>query len=328
MQKLRLWAVSLFLLLLLPCAALADKTVTMTFTGDVTLGGEAWAQKRNDSFRVFYENYGTSYFFEKVQSLFATDDLTVVNLEGVISDSTAQEDTKKQYRFRAPTDYVNILTDASIEAVSLANNHTKDFGTQGFRSTRETLESAGIGYFVRNTVYIYEKDGIKIAFFSLYSSNVTTHKAWCISEMKRLKEEEGVNAIVFAFHAGQEYAEHHNSSQKYMATWAIEAGADLVIMHHPHILEGAEIINNRYVFYSLGNFCFGGNVEVRALETMILRAVFTFSDDGEYLGQQMSIYPAHTSGTTPSCNYQPHLVTGTEAAEVIQLIQNDSKFVL
>lgn len=108
----------------------------------------------------------------------------------------------------------------------------------------------------------------------------------------------------------------------------LKAGADLVIQHHPHVLEGCEILNNRYVFYSLGNTCFGGNNEVRSLETAIVQVDFYFDDDGVYVGQQPRIYPAHTTGTYPRSNFQPVLMYGAEAVSALKLIQQDTKFQL
>ena len=312
--------------LLLPLSALADITVTMSFTGDVTLGGENKVQKRADSFTGFYNENGPDYFFANVLPVFQSDDLTVINLEGTLTDSSAQENTGKTYRFRAPTSYVDILTRSSIEYCSLANNHRMDFGDQGYSSTTATLDAAGVAWACMQNVYIYEKESVKIAFFSLHGIHMNTLSDWVKSEIKRLKEEEGVSMVIFSLHCGTEYDPHHTAGQKKMAHHLIDYGADLIIMHHPHVVEGVEVYNNRYIFYSLGNFCFGGNCEVRALETILVQGTFTFSNDGQYLGQQMSIYPCNISGTYPNSNFQPLIVTGAAASEVIQLVQNDTDF--
>lgn len=315
-------------LMLLAAPALADKTVTMTFTGDVTLGGEGYLRERDYSFDTMAENMGYDYFLANVKQLFTEDDLTVVNLEGVLSDSKTGENKKKTYRFRAPTEFVKILTGSSVEAANIANNHTMDFGKQGYAATLETLQGAGMGAFGNETVYIYEKDGVKIAFFGLNTTAFNGKKAWAKEEIARLKSEEGVSAVVFTIHAGQEYGKHRNKLQQDFAHYIINAGADLVIMHHPHVVQGIEIYKGRAICYSLGNFCFGGNKNIRALETVIARVEMTFADDGAFLGQQLTLYPAHISGTEPQSNYQPVLVRGEAAARVMHLIQIDTDFPL
>lgn len=316
----------LLCLMLLAPAALAEKTVTLTFTGDVTLGSEEAKRRYAYSLDSVAAAEGYEYFFANVRDFFAEDDLTVVNFEGVLSDSNRQENTSKTYRFRGPTEFVEILNLASVEAANIANNHTMDFGTQGYTATKETLSSAGIGYFGNQSEYIFEKDGIRIAFLGLNSTALNKNKSWIKEEIPRLKEEEGINAVVFTIHAGQEYGKHRNNTQETFGHYVIDAGADLVIMHHPHVVQGIEVYQNRYICYSLGNFCFGGNKTVRAMETVVARVVLSFDDSGAYTGQQLSLYPAHISGTDPDNNYQPLFVSGDDAAEVMRLIQIDTDF--
>ena len=324
----RIFSLLLCLMILAPAAALADKTVTITFTGDVTLGSEEKKRAKDYSFDTMAANQGYEYFFANVRDFFAEDDLTVINLEGVLSDSSKQENTKKTYRFRAPTDFVNILTCSSIEACNIANNHTMDFGNQGYDTTLATLQAAGLGAFGNGEVYIYEKDGIKIAFLSVNSTGFNNRKSWTKEEMARLKSEEGVNCIIYVFHGGTEYGRVRNKTQENVARYVIDNGADLVVMHHPHVVQGFDIYKNRSICYSLGNFCFGGNKEVRALQAMVVRATLTFADDGTYLGQQLALYPANISGTDPVNNYQPLLVSGEAAEAAMKLAQHDTDFTL
>lgn len=322
-----------FLCLLLGCLCLitsasAEKTVRMTFTGDVTLGSEELKKNQPTSFVTAATEKGYAYFLELVRPLFEQDDLTVVNLEGPLTDSSAMENKKKTYRFRGPTEYVQILLQGSVEACNLANNHTSDFGTQGYNATLETLEEAGLGFFGKQLTYIFEKDGIRIAFFGLNSTQFNGHRNWARDEIARMKAEEGVNAVVFVFHGGQEYGKHRTQAQETYAHFAIDAGADLVIMHHPHVVQGMEIYNNRTICYSLGNFCFGGNKDVRAMEAMVAGVEMTFSDDGQYLGQQVTLYPANISGTYPANNFQPLFVSDEAAQAVMTLVQNDTDYTL
>ena len=151
-------------LLAMTGAALAEKTVTITFVGDCTLGGEDWLINREGSFHDYAREKGYTYFFEKMRDFFAEDDLTVINFEGVLKDD-ARNAVNKTYCFRGPTNFARILPLSSIEAANLDNNHTLDYGNQGKTSTVEALTGAGVHVFDELTPYIYEKDGIKIAFF-------------------------------------------------------------------------------------------------------------------------------------------------------------------
>lgn len=307
-------------------AALADKTVTLTFTGDVTLGGEEYLRAQPTSFDSVAAEMGYAYFFANFRDFFAEDDLTIVNLEGVIADSGRGEVRNKTYRFRAPTEFLQILKEGNVEVAGLANNHTYDYSKQGYTATLEALAQAEIACFGNQEIYVYEKDGLKIAFLGLNSSAFQGSQEWLKKEIARLKEEEGVNAVVFTAHAGQEYGKHRSPGQEYYSRFAINSGADLVVINHPHVMQGINVYNNRVVCYSLGNFCFGGNKMVRSINSMIARVTMTFSDEGVFLGQQLALYPIHISGTDPQNNYQPCFVTGNEANEVIRLVQVDTDY--
>lgn len=313
-------------LMLLTSTALADVTLTLSFTGDVTLGSEEKKRDQETSFVSAAQREGYAYFFAEVKDFFAEDDLTIVNLEGVLSDSAKGENTKKTYRFRGAPEYTDILKLGNIEVASIANNHTMDFGKRGYADTEAALQAAGLGYFGNQTVYTYEKDGVKLAFFALNSTAFYGNRKWARTEIPRLKNEEGVDAVIFVVHAGSEYSKKHTDLQEDYAHTAIDMGADLVVMHHPHVVQGVEIYKNRTILYSIGNFCFGGNKDVRALETMVLRARLTFSDEGDYLGQQLSLYPAHISGNAEQNDFQPRFVSGDAAQEVFRLVQIDTPF--
>lgn len=171
----------LLLLCLLPSFALAEKTITLTFTGDITLGGEDYLRTAEDSFFAVYEREGAGYFLKNFADFFAEDDLTVVNLEGVLTNNNALYPRDKGkgddgYWFRGPAAYAKVLSAASVEVASLANNHAFDYGAQGFRDTIAAVEAEGLGWFGtynknRNPetekFYFYTKDGVTICLMSL-----------------------------------------------------------------------------------------------------------------------------------------------------------------
>lgn len=320
-------AFSLLLMLLMlsfPLIARADQTLTLTFMGDCTLGSEQIKQWIPYELVQKALEVGFDFFFKNVTPLTINDDLTVINLESVLSDSANQEDKNKVYRFRAPKEYVQIMTTSGIDACNIANNHIYDFGTQGYRNTQQTLTEAGIAWFGDRDYYIWEKNGIKIAFFGMWNSQYYSNRNWYASEIAELKEKQGVNCVIFTFHCGVEYSPVHTELQEKYANFAVSAGADLVIMHHPHVIQGITTMENRYVLYSLGNFVFGGNSKVRALQTMAVQALLTFGDDGQFKGSQLKLYPMHISDDAEINHFQPVMVTGEDAVKVLGLVRADS----
>ena len=280
---------ALFLLLAVCMAspALAETMVTLTFAGDVTLGSEERLWETESSLVRCQAREGDAYFLERVRPLFEQDDLTVVNLEGVLSDSSEGENREKTYRFRGPSAFAHILTSGSVEMVSLANNHTMDYGERGYADTQAALDSEGVAHFGGREVCFFDKDGVRLALIGAsYTTMTREERAWTMAEIARLKREEGVSAVICTYHGGQEYGDARTDKQQAFARDAIAAGADLVIMHHAHVVQGMSVFDNRSVCYSLGNFCFGGNCRVRAMESLIVVSELTFSDDGAYLGQQ------------------------------------------
>jgi len=326
------------------CAA-AEKTITISFTGDCTLGSEESTRADPYSFDSVAAAEGYDYFFANFRDMFEKDDLTFINFEGVLSDSKAQESQRKRYRFRGPSDFVKILTGSSVELAGLANNHTGDYGKQGEESTKQILEENGVEWAQESKYYIFEKDGIKIAVFALHNKWLNSNFEKFKQTILRLKQTGEVNAIVATWHTGKEYRGAHESgkiSTESTAKRMIQYGVDVLMMHHPHVLQGIDIVNNRVICYSLGNFVFGGNDEIRtekflidktvtSLYSMVTQAKLTFSDDGTYLGQQVTLYPTYTSSGGPFHetilnNYQPYRANAEEAVPIRAAIQIDTKF--
>ena len=307
------------------------KTVRLTFAGDCTLGGhEGWMNYSVGTFRVMAEEQGDySYFLRHAQTLFAHDDFTFVNLEGVLADSARGQNKSLKWNFRGITEYADILSLGSVEGVTLGNNHSDDFGKTGLQSTQDTLDSAGIAWCINQQICFFEKDGIKIAFLGFREAYFPRYREWLKSEIPRLKAEESVDAVVVNYHGGRQYWPKHRASQTEDMRFAVDCGADLVIGHHPHVLQGMERYRDRMIVYSLGNFCYGGNRKPRAIEypTMVLSADMLFDAQG-FSGAQLTIHPFRISGTAPRNNYQPYPVTGEEALEVMRLIQDDTPFAL
>ena len=332
-------AALIVLALLLVClwtAAPAEKAVTLTFAGDCTLGTEERTRRNSDSFDTVAEEKGYAYFFANFRDLFAADDCTVVNCEGVLSDSAGAENKSKPFRFRGGADFAKIFAEGSVELVSLANNHIKDYGNQGIKNTKKALEDAGIAWAYGEDIRIIEKDGIRIAFASI-DYGIWANACQKVKEkLLKLREKGEINAAVLLVHQGKEYSATHRPEQDTYAEYYItRANAELVVMHHSHVLQGIRILDNRTILYSLGNFVFGGSSDVtrgvngtNSLYTVAAQVKLYFTDEGVYKGQQVTLYPAYDSGTDPVNNYQPVRVTAEEAGPVLAAIQADTEWEL
>lgn len=322
---------SLLLLLLLLCAAPAARgeTITMTFVGDCTLGCDITWLKDARAFTNVIDREGMDYPFALVRDVFERDDLTVVNLEGVLADTNEGRMGGRKYNFRGPTAYAQILSGSSVELATLGNNHINDFGQAGRESTMAALTAAGVGYAFNDDAFIFEKDGIRIAVLS-YISNVFERNVENLPALvASLEEEKGCAAVVLCLHAGVEYSFTHGREQQRWAQKAIDAGVDLVIGHHPHVLQGVGVYNNRNIVYSLGNFCFGGNRHIIARQSHSLAVQVEMAfEDGVYTGQRMTLLPAINTGSYDANNYQPYWATGELAQEVMDILQSDTDYEL
>ena len=321
---------TLLLLFLLPLSALSE-TVTITFLGDCTIGGEDRLRLFDYSFDGYLREYGYDYFFEKVQPVIAKDDLTIANLEGCFLNYESGA-VEKTYNFRGPKDYVQVLTGSSVEAVSIANNHIMDYGYDGVAHTIKTLEGAFLPYFgtidtVEKT-WIWDKGNVRIGFVSMEISYwYYRHRNLLKSQVQALRDN-GCDVVICVMHGGEEYRPRHLRIQEQFAHAVLDYGVDIIVGHHPHVLQGVEVRDGKTVCYSIGNFVFGGNAKVRAPYTAMFQFNLSFSEEGEYLGHQLNIIPALPSGDKENNNYQPVLATGEDAQTVMAQIQHDTKFTL
>ena len=320
MRAARLAAI-LMALLCLYGAAFAETQLTLTFVGDCTLGGEERLMGKDYSFAQVAQREGYAYFLSEVAPLFNQDDATVANFEGVLK-ADAKGKANKTYCFRGLPAYAQILPLGSVEIVNLSNNHAADYGTAGLKSTKAALLEQGVGTFDATQAYWLRKDGVSIAFCGFWRTGYYKNRDAYRQTIRDLRAQ-GADAVVCILHFGQEYSPTHSADQEEMAHTMIDAGADLVVGHHPHVVQGVETYGNRTILYSLGNFVFGGNTSVRANDCLVARVTLTFDAAGAYGSQQLRLYPAHISGDATQNTYQPRLVQGDAAQAVFALVDAD-----
>jgi len=300
--------------------------LTVTIAGDCTLGGTESSSKKSDGFLQTVQQKELAYPFSGLLPLFSNDDVTLVNLEGVLSDSSKGENTEKDFAFRGPAAFAQILPLGSIEAVNLSNNHFGDYGKAGREATLRALDEQDFAYAGDEWLCVYNTNRGKIGLAGIRGS-LTESKKDTITHQIALLREAGCQIIIYSLHAGQEYALKHNGLQRDMARYLIESGADVVAGHHPHVIQGIEIYKNRLIFYSLGNCVFGGNHDPR--ETDALTAKITFSlEGGKIKSLQAALYPIRFTGDKDGNSFRPSQLSGKKAEVVLKKVQQDTTFPL
>ncbi len=233
---------------------------------------------------------GANYPYKNIKHLLSTGDLVFANLEAPFCEKG--EAYPKNFVFKVPPRHVDVLNAGNINLVSLANNHILDYGMQGLVSTRETLKKSNI-YFAGagenfSDAYkptIIKKKNLEIAFFSYSmtfpkafwatgSTGGTAYPYYNIIKDSISAYRSRVDYIIVSFHWGKELVSVPEEYQRKTAHLAINSGADLIIGHHPHVLQGIEIYKRKHIFYSFGNFIFA-SYSTKAIDSMILEAQLT-----------------------------------------------------
>ncbi|AFC28785.1 hypothetical protein PM3016_1879 [Paenibacillus mucilaginosus 3016] len=287
----------------LPAAGGSSPRVKLSFVGDVMFAGRV---------EDIVKKNGYAYPFEQVKSYLEKADLTVANLETPITASgTAQS---KEYVYRSSPLALPELKGAGVDLVNLANNHTMDYGEKGLLDTLDHLDAQGIrrvgGGRSADEAYhheIVDQNGMKIAFLGF--SEVLPDASWFAGagkpglaesySVKRpleaiAKARAEADLVVVIAHWGEEREERMNEKQRDLAHQYIDAGADLIIASHPHVLQGFEQYNGKWIAYSLGNFIFTTNSNPNTLESMILDASCTKERSCD-----LSLVPIHTEWAHP-----------------------------
>lgn len=272
----------------------------LTFAGDCTLGSYPDKWLAASSFiQTIGEDY--TYPFANVAEFFAGDDFTIINLESVLADEGKA--ASKRFAFRGPVAYTEIMTSSSVEAVTLANNHTEDYGTEGYASTKTALEDAKITYVEEDKTAVYTTEGGLT--IGLYADAFNFSTKDIQNNIASLKDQ-GVDVIVCAFHWGSEGKYRASGDQQTFAHAAIDAGAHIVYGHHPHVLQPIEEYNGGVIMYSLGNFSFGGSVFPQDYDTAVVQQeVIRDPETGEVSLGQLTIMPCSISSMNGQNNFQP-----------------------
>lgn len=295
--------------------------VVISLAGDCSFG-KLSVHSYERTFNDYFDKYGAGYFFQNVKSIFEADDLTLVNFEGVLTDS--KDIQEKEYNIKGNTEYKAVLTEGSVEAVSFGNNHRFDYGQQGVDDTIAAFNDVNVVYAYDENVGIYVTDsGIRIGIVSVNEvydeKQVEVYLQNGIASLK-----ESTDLILACCHWGEETHHYPEEYQVELGRKCIDWGADLVVGCHPHVLQGIDYYNGKYIIYSLGNFSFGGHKNPKDKNAMIVQATANFDSEGLVGELQLKVIPCRISTKDNSNDYCPTIPEGARWDEIIGLVNKYS----
>jgi poly-gamma-glutamate capsule biosynthesis protein CapA/YwtB (metallophosphatase superfamily) len=295
--------------------------ILISAIGDCTLASELRDREAPGSFPHVMKEHDDDprYPFSGVVPLLARDDLTIANLETTLTNAAASG-RSAGHLFRGKPEYASILKEGSVELVNVANNHSGDFGPRGYRDTIEAVRAAGVSVTGNDLVDRRTIKGIDVVNLGFTGGDPVILPR-VVHGIKKVKTERTV--VIVSFHWGHEYSYAINDAQERLGRAAIDAGADLVLGTHPHVIQGIETYRGRHIVYSLGNFVFGGNSNPPDKDAIIFQQRF-MARGGRIEPAGFRIIPVQISSVTSRNDYRPVILTSEERARVLSRVERYS----
>lgn len=303
-----------------PTAAPAERAegeIVLSLLGNCAIGDTSRNIGSASSYHRAVDQHGYAWPFELVKEYLTTDDLTVANLEQVFTQRKDRAENTDGY-VGAP-DHVQALVEGGIDMVNTVNNNCMTYFREGYVDTLDTLDAAGVARF--GTVYpwqdygfedmaVAEVGGIRIGFTG-FSKPQDYDQKRIATHIRSLKEEQGCDIVVVSVHWGDNVAAP-SASQIVYAKAIINAGADVVWGHHPHLLQSMHFYQGKPIIYSAGNFAFG-TAERENPETGIFQLAYE-RVDGKVQLKRLQVIPCNSQR---SDEYRPQVVTEPEARQAV-----------
>jgi poly-gamma-glutamate synthesis protein (capsule biosynthesis protein) len=280
--------------------------LTLSFVGDLSIGDKYSSMNYDLGYAKTVDKNGLDWPFSLVRPLLDADDVTVANLEVVFT--TKKKQANKDMNLIADPKYAQVLLQSGVDVVNTANNHSYDFLSAGYQESMKTLDSAGIPHFgtispgsdsMADKILAYDIKGIKIGFVGFtYPQDSDLNRI--IKRIQTLRDQ-GCSLVIASLHWGRELHTTPSSWQYVYAKKILDAGADVIYGHHPHILQPVQFYKGKPIFYSLGNFTFGtmGRADP---DTGIFQLRYSLTKDGLELAN-FTVIPCRTQGTG---DYRPY----------------------
>ena len=324
-MRIRLLSLTLAVFGILPFHA---QTLNIAMTGDIMMGTTYPSI-------MLPANNGRD-LFRDAKDILAGADLTVGNLEGAICDGgrSTKGTGPNSYAFRTPTSYGHLLKEAGFDFLSMANNHANDFGLEGIESTESVLDEQGIlysGIAGRVESAVIERKGLKIGLCA-FGHNSYTLKHTDLNTVGRIVDDlvSRCDLVIVSFHGGAEgrtknhlpngpetFLGENRGSLRQLAHFCIDHGADVVYGHGPHVVRAMEVYNDRFIAYSLGNFCTPYNVSLTGISGYAPVVEININADGSFIDGKIHSF-LQTRGIGPRKD-----ATGSVAREIRNLSNTD-----
>ena len=290
--------------------------ITISAVGDCAIGDLHYGAGAPGSFaaRLAEVDDPIGYPFSGIGDVFHRDDLTIANLEGTFTTREAWHNPV--FSIRGKPSYAAMLKRGGVDLVDIDNNHADDYGPDGHEDTKRALDDAGVSYFGRKIVDRRDIKGMTIVNLGYLGGPAGTRER-VVRDIKR--ERKPGTIVIASFHWGIEAFYATAPDQTRLGRAAIDAGADLVLGHHPHVLQAIETYKGRHIVYSLGNFVFGANSQPKDTDSIIYQERFTI-EDGAVTAFDNAVIPVAISSSRSQNDFRPVLLSGDEAARVEQKI--------
>ena len=299
----------------------APRTITVSAIGDCAIGDLHHGAGAPGSFAAELASVADpmGYPFAGVGAIFAEDDLTIANLEGTLTHQTGHQNPV--FSIRGAPALAEVLVRGGVELVDLANNHSMDYGLAGQADTKKALSAQGVAFFGDDDVDRRTIAGMRVVNLGYLGGPAGTR-----ARMERdVSREKGPGTIVIvSFHWGIEGYHATAPDQQRLGRAAIDAGADLVLGHHPHVLQGIETYRDRHIVYSLGNFVFGANSQPADMDSMIFQERFVL-EEGRVVAVEPRIVPVRISSSPTRNDFRPVILEGAEAHRVLDKVRKLSE---
>ena len=307
------------------------KTITISAVGDCTLGRN-YKMPYENSWNDCFSQFGPEYFLQNVCDVFQKDDITIANLEGVLSESAPRQETfyrqkkdridEKAYCHLGKPEYLTSLTLGGVDALSFANNHNIDYGLQGFEDTLDACDTYQVPVAYYDNVARLTVSDLTVGIVSIDSTycSLDIAEEYLRKAIADLRTD--CDLIVSCMHWGKNYETLPNDEQRYLGHLCVDLGADMVIGNHAHILQGVERYKGRYIFYSLGNFSYGGRAVPKDVDTMIAQQTFTYVDGKLVIDDNVTLFPCWMSSKTEINDFCPVIKDGVAGSEIIEKVNS------
>ena len=282
-----------------------EQEMVLSFIGDLSIGDATQSRGSPASLTNVIKEQGYAWPFSLIADYLKNDDYTFANLECVFTEREALKAKNILYCLIGQPDFVQVLTEGGVDVLNTVNNHSYNFSEKGYQDTLNVLDAAGLNHFGTNKpgsgspqetdiLGVAEVKGVKIGMVGLSYPDEKRDYKKLEARIQKLKDEMGCQLVVVSLHWGREdHPQYLYNWQMSLARKLIDAGADVIWGHHPHVLHPVMFYKGKPIMFSTGNFIFGTIGQMKTDDTGIFQLHYDVSGDTPIL-TEMSVVPCKT----------------------------------